>query len=515
MRRSSLMPPPDPNADPNAFQVKDPQMRASLGLPPLSAPGLANLGAPGVGIHPLSGGSPLPPPAGSTGALGAFPPPPTLPDYGPNSARYGTALHNQAMNTPNNFQAQANTQSANSAGLATELANQPTLDAASRRFNPVPFAPQGYGAPTPVAPPTRPALGHDPLSMGLGALASIFDPRGAGGYSAAPLQASIDVNQKQYEDRQRLFPQLVQQSAQQYEAQRANTQLQNSADQYNIQGQQRGAEMYGTASDALQQQRASLLGGQTTADQSAQGLSGLSDMARTSGGYGADATSALRDLEMQQKGYEDQTKAWSEQYNPLMRYYSGLNNANARVEGAQITSDGRETIGAGHDAAHVQGAQIGADARIKVGQGNNATSTANNVRNNADNGSAPTGPAAKDPRVQNAYRSALQLQGEVGKTERLLLHAWQSTAGSDRGDNAKFAQWMHANPVWQQASTANTQAWGAYQDELVRVEKAQIPTPAGATNGGSNGTGTGPGRPAAPQSRYSAPPPGTPRVIIR
>jgi hypothetical protein len=510
--RNRPQPMPDPNADPSAFAINDPKMRAAMGLPPLTLGPLVP-GGMGTAIRPL--GSPSPQPAApvrAAGPLGTVPTPPVAPDMTANMAAQNIARQNEASVAPNAFASQLLQQQAQGAGLQAEANALPTLDPTDRRFNPAPYQPTALPSHQFAELPTRPAPGHDPASQGLAALASIFDPKGAGAYSAQPIMAGVQVANQQYEDRQRSFQQHTAQLDQQYQDALSQAQQGNQAALFNLQGQQRGAEMSGSANDAMGIRRAGIIGGEAQAQAMIPGLTDLSGRATKAAGYGADLQQSQAEAALAEKQHQDAIKLFQDQFGPQAKYFDVLEQQAGLTGRNALTNSTRQTVAETGAAARTGAAQIGADAKIKVGAGNNATSAANNIRNNADDGSAPTGPAAKDPRVQNAYRSALQLQGEVGKTERLLLHAWQSTPGVDTKNNAAFAQWMHANPVWQQASTANTQAWSAYQNELARVGKTQTPTPGGASQGSGNATGTAPGR-TSTGGRTVAPPAGS--TIIR
>jgi hypothetical protein len=204
-------------------------------------------------------------------------------------------------------------------------------------------------------------------------------------------------------------------------------------------------------------------------------------------------------------------------YGPYAKYLQNLNtnstrqgvaetNAGAKTEAATITTEGRVKVGEGHDTAHLGGIdkqQAGANSRNAA---TNAQSDKNNQRSNAPDPDAPTGKAAKNPDVQNAYTLYRDFKSDLAKTERILEMGWKSAGGANIEDNAAKARWMHGDSTWQrQAKAAND----AYEDYSKKMTNANTETPKGA------GDTTPPPRVPPPTSRYGAPPPGTPRVIIR
>lgn len=496
------LPSPDPNAPLGDFDIKDPNLRAAMGLPPLVQPAQPLGGLPVA--SPFSGGlsvSPMPAQSApvSQGPLGnvpqsglTTPQPPTAPDTSADRLARGILLRSEATTAVNPYTLQGAQNDARVEGLQAQLTAFPQHDPNNAAFHWNPITPQSLGAPQQAPIPTRPAPGHDPMSMGLAALASIFDPRGAGNYSAAPLQAGIDVMNTQYNDRQRQFVQAQQQMNAQYEAQRANAEQGNRFGLINQQ-EQHGADVNALGDQQrLQAQQAGLLGniagGQALSDP-------LSDMAdRTTHGavLGADVSSIDADIQAKQLGYKNSLDLYKDEYGPYAKYLQNMATvagrqgvadtaAGARVQSAQITGDSRETVGSGHDDAHLQGIDVQQSGANSRNAATNATSAANNIRNNTpDDG--PTGAAAKDPAVSNMFRDYMQKDKNYRKLQL------QNFRAPNPKLNAVLAEERLSDDVHA--------AWTAYDTSYQNFQKTQTATPGTSGNTPPARNATRPGAPA-------------------
>lgn len=477
---------PDPNADPANFQIRDPRMRALMGLPPMPLSGF--------NIQPL-GGSP-----GQQGApqqqfggynIGAPPSPPIAPDYSQNQGLANQARH-QTFG-PNQFQVQQNQLQGTGAGLGAELGAMPTVNPGAAQYNPLTYNPTALPQYSMPATPTRPAPGVDPQSRLLAMLGGIVDPRGAGNYNAQPLLAGVDVANRQYQDRLTQYQQAMQQEELNYQAQLAQANTQNAAHLHNVTGQNAANVALGQQEYANQQARAGLIGQQTAAETTATGLGPLGQ--QQGGAQQAQATlaQALEDIQLQERGYQNAISVFGHQETP---YYG----AASRLGSAQIRGDATTDAAGTRADATTGAAQIRANASTANTTANNATKVSEGALNRAaDAASAPTGAAAKDPATQNAFKLYQGFASDLAKTERILQQGWKMAGGANVADMGAFSRWMHSDPVWQrQAQTANT----AYQDYLSKAAAVNTPTP---------GTSGGTVRPAAPP-RYPVVPGNAPTV---
>lgn len=304
---------PDLFPDPNTTGVAQP-LGAGMVLRPLgSGPGYSSAwGLPpgflGSGTVPGSPDSPF-----------ALAPAPKMPDFGPDLNAYSSDLHSAAANrvTPINMDVVQN--SAKTAGMNAALGALPHFDPNAPAFHWQPVTPQPLGTPQQAPLPTRPAPGHDPMAQILAAAASIFNPQGAGMYSAAPLQAATNVANMQYEDRLRAFQEAQQQMNAQYEAGAANAQQNNRFGLLNAdQTQAANIRALGAQNEAALRTVPYALGG-AEATTLASGLQPLADQQRTSDVAAADAAALQFKLSTLEKQTAEATALWRATNSPLAR----------------------------------------------------------------------------------------------------------------------------------------------------------------------------------------------------
>lgn len=479
------------------------------GLPVLSPHAL------GMSVQPL--GTPVSAPAQPLGSLpsgqsfGGYnlgPPPvaPVAPNLQPAMDQAGAARL-LASGAPNSFQVQQNQDQGTGAGLKAQIAALPSVDPNAAQFHPTPFAPTALPQRVVLEAPTRPAPGHDPLSMGIAALAGLVDPRGAGNYNASPLQAGIDVANKQYQDRLQQFALTNQQLNQQYEAQRAQAELENAAQMHNLTAQQQANVALGQQQYANQEQRAGLTGQETAAEMTATGLGPLAQSQTGAAKANATLQQALENIAAQEKLYQDQIGLFGHEEGPYWGAARMLGSAdirgNAQTDAAGIRADAQTTVSAGHDATTIQKTNIQQQgATTRTGMQQSGANTRQDKQIKADGANAPTGAAAKDPNVQNAFKLYQGFASDLAKTERILQQGWKTAGGANVNDMGAFSRWMHSDPIWQhQADTANN----AYTDYLTKATRANTPTPStgGNTSPGGNASPTGqPNRQPAPGTTY-------------
>ena len=298
---------------------------------------------PGAALHPLGEGAPLTTfglPANLLPGSGVVPaqralvspqsglqdpayaglvPIPPAPDFTQDLARYGQALHDQAVNRVTQQDLGGAEAAARASGLRAGLGALPSFDATDPAYHWNAVAPQSLGAPQLVPLPTRPAPGHSALAQGIAALAGIVDPRAAGGYNAAPLQAGIEAANTQYNDRLRQFGQAQEQASAQYAAGRANAEQGNRFALVNAEESEAAALRARQAQDAAALRRAPYESGAADAAALATSLPTLGDRERTSLGGGADAAAILEKMNLVDKQYSQALEAARYTNNPLAR----------------------------------------------------------------------------------------------------------------------------------------------------------------------------------------------------
>ena len=326
-------PPPDAfagwsrQADPSAggVSVFDP-LQAGTALRPLGeGASIATYGLPpnllrGSGVVPAQRAlaSPQSGLLDSVGQAGLVPIPPA-PDFTQDLARYGQALQDQARGRVTQQDLGGVEAAARASGLRAGLQALPTFDATDPAYRWNAVVPEGLGAPVPIALPTRPTPGHSGLAQGIAALAGIVDPRAAGSYSAAPLQAGIDAANTQYNDRLRQFAQAQEQSNARYNAERADAEQANRFGLLNAEESESAALRARQAQDTAALRSVPYASGATDAAALATSLPTLGDRERTSLAGGANAAAILEKMNLIDKQYTQALEAARYTNNPLAR----------------------------------------------------------------------------------------------------------------------------------------------------------------------------------------------------
>lgn len=487
--------------------------RARRGWAPL---GSANLGggfAPPT-INPQGGIPGLPPMSPFSGSLSAQPlgggnlpatppqpsaPPPTYPDLSQYAAAKAQLEHSQAVGAVNPYQVQGVENAARTAGLQTQIGMLPQHDPSNPAFNWQNITPQSLGTPQMVPVATRPAPQRDMQSSILAALGGIFDPKGAGAYNAVPLQTGIDVANKQYQDQLQQNALLQQQYLQQYDAGRANAAQNNQFATLNQEQGQRSA-LAGLSDAQRLQEQAAGLGGQLSGSQSlAGGLSGLGQQASKTAGLGADIQSLTADMEAKKMGYASAVDLYKFASSAEQKYFAARLAAETKTTVADTNKQGREYSSdnyltgreytADQRSKDVTTQQSGANSRNAA---TNATSTANNIRNNAG---APDGGVTDQNllKVPEVAMANSQYMKTLDVYNKLLAQQARDHNPTPLGSAALTQT---------QTDLRNAKA---YLDSVfVKAKAAQTPTPGGVGGTTNNTTGTAPGVPAAPTFRYDA-----------
>ena len=313
-------------ADPSVA-VFDP-MQAGMTLRPLGAGAgepIGTYGLPpnllrGAGVVPAQRG-PAAPQSGLenlTGEAGLVPIP-TPPDFTPDLARYGQSLQDQARNRVTQQDLSGAEAAARASGLRAGLQALPSFDATDPAYGWSAVIPQSLGAPQMVPLPTRPAPGHSALGQGLAALAGLVDPRAAGSFNAAPLQAGIEAANTQYNDRMRQFAQAQEQMNAQYAAQRADSEQTNRFALLNAEETEAAALRARQAKTEAALRSVPYTSGEADAAALATSLPALGDRERTSLAGGADAASVLEKMNLVDKQYTQALEAARYTNNPLAR----------------------------------------------------------------------------------------------------------------------------------------------------------------------------------------------------
>ena len=309
-------------ADPSVF---DP-LQAGTALRPLGAGatpetyGLPSNLMRGGGVIPAQRGAAvaLTGPGSAAGDAGLVPIPPP-PDFSSDLARYGQALQDQAQSRVTQQDLSGAEAAARASGFRAGLQALPTFDPADAAYRWNAVMPQSLGAPTAVPLPTRPVPGHSALAQGIAALASLADPRAAGGYNAAPLQAGIEAASTQYNDRMRQFAQAQEQANAQYGAQRADAEQTNRFALVNAEAGEGAAIRARQAQDAAALRSVPYTSGAADATALATSLPTLADRERTSLAGGAGAASILEKMNLVDKQYAQALEAARYTNNPLAR----------------------------------------------------------------------------------------------------------------------------------------------------------------------------------------------------
>ncbi len=308
-------------ADPSVFNPFQPGVAlrplgegtppASFGLPPTLLRGSGVVSAQRGLASPISG-------LQDPGNVGLVPIPPA-PDFTQDLARYGQVLHDQAVNRVTQQDVSGAEALGRAGGFQAGLKALPSFDAADPAYHWNAVAPESLGAPRLVPLPTRPAAGHSALAQGLAALAGLVDPRAAGGYNAAPLQAGIEAANTQYNDRLRQFGQAQEQSNAQYAAERTNAEQANRFALVNAEESEAAALRARQAQDTAALRRAPYESGAAEVGALATSLPALGDRERLSLGGGADAAAILEKMNLVDKQYTQALEAARYTNNPLAR----------------------------------------------------------------------------------------------------------------------------------------------------------------------------------------------------
>ena len=311
--------------DPAAGQasVFDP-LQAGFALRPLGAG--ASLGTVGLPPNLLRGSGVIPAHRAAASALSGsvageagLVPIPTVPDYSSDLARYGQALQDQARSRVTQQDLSGAEAAARASGFRAGLQALPTFDAADPAYRWNAVMPQSLGSPQLVPLPTRPAPGHSALAQGIAALAGLVDPRAAGSYSAAPLQAGVEAANTQYNDRLRQFAQAQEQANAQYGAGRADAETANRFGLVNAEAGEEAAVRARQAQDAAALRGVPYASGAADAGALAASLPTLADRERTSLAGGAAAAAILEKMNLTDKQYTQALEAARYTNNPLAR----------------------------------------------------------------------------------------------------------------------------------------------------------------------------------------------------
>ena len=284
----------------------------TYGLPPNLlrgsgvVPGQRALASPQTGLADLTGEAGLVP----------IPPPP---DFTQDLARYGQALQDQARGRVTQQDLSGAEAAARAGGMRAGLQALPSFDAADPAYHWNAVTPEGLGAPQLAPLPTRPAPGHSALAQGIAALAGLVDPRAAGSYSAAPLQAGIEAANTQYNDRLRQFTQAQEQQNAQYAAERADAEQANRFGLVNAEADQAAAVRARQAQDTAALRSVPYASGAAEAGALAASMPALGDRERTSLAGGADAAAVLEKMNLVDKQYTQALEAARYTNNPLAR----------------------------------------------------------------------------------------------------------------------------------------------------------------------------------------------------
>ncbi|MCW3101085.1 MAG: hypothetical protein JWL77_6703 [Chthonomonadaceae bacterium] len=311
-------------ADPSV-SVFDP-MQSGMTLRPLgTGAGITTYGLPpnllrGSGVVPAQRAlaSPQTTLGDLTGEAGLVPVP-TPPDFTQDLARYGQDLRDQARNRVTQQDLSGVEAAARASGMRAGLQALPTFDATDPAYRWSEVVPQSLGAPQLVPLPTRPAPGHSALAQGIAALAGVVDPRAAGSFNAAPLQAGIEAVNTQYNDRLRQFAQAQEQRNAQYAAQRADAEQANRFALVNAEESEAAALRARQAQDAAALRSVPYASGAADAEALAASLPALGNQERTSLAGGADAAAILEKMNLVDKQYQQALEAARYTNNPLAR----------------------------------------------------------------------------------------------------------------------------------------------------------------------------------------------------
>lgn len=512
-------------ADPNSWLAKFRKARPDLFPQDHTASLLQPLGR-GVSVVPMSGvgqsanisplslggvpqpmspiGQGIPGPHRQPGynPLTSLSPPPAPPDTSAQFDQLGQIRQGIAQNQVLAQEQEQMQNQARMAALQAQLSAMPQHEASNPAFNWQNITPQSLGAPQQVPVAQREAPRRDNQSSLIAALAGLFDPKGAGTYNAAPLEAGIGVANQQYQDKLQQNAILQQQYLQQYEAQRANAQQNNQFATLNQEQGQRSALAGLNDAQRLQEQAATLSGGVAGAQAQQSPLVDFVARTRQVTESGTKGQMLQDQIQRAYDTWKTQTQEWEKTLSPAARlqsmqehmYGEALMNQLTNKTKSQISTANNTTktdINAATNTTRTNIAAAHETAATARNTATNAQSNANNIRNNE--GESITGPAAKDPEISRADKDYTMKY----KHWDMLQRAYSRQAVPPPG--AKFELDRAAADV--HAADDNVKG-------LIKAWQAkQTPTPSGVGNGGNNGGGTTAGMPS--------PPPGFSGIRIR
>ena len=234
------------------------------------------------------------------------------------------------------YDQQAAHERANAAGIAAQLKAIPGIDpnAPAYSWQDLPNAPM----PVRVQPtiPTRPAPGFDPMAGILAAIAGLVDPKAAGQFNTAPLQAGLAVADQRYNDAQTKFAEATQQAAMQYADQVAERRAQLENALYNRSGATSANERLLGAKRADDLMRAGLTGSGVLADTLGNELGTIGADASKAGGLQAKAGNAVQRINALEREHDRLSREWQATNSVAAKQQIAAQQAAIRLTIAQL-----------------------------------------------------------------------------------------------------------------------------------------------------------------------------------